>query len=88
MDTLRKKDVNVGLMPQSSPEVIWDTGHMRINWSKHSVVIDFSGEYMPEMTIDPKYSVEVFLRTEPYFRVMVEEVIDPGAPGRYVDRAV
>jgi len=88
MAALRKQDYNIGLMPQSSPEVTWDKGHMRINWSKHSVVIDFAGEYMPELSVDPKYSVEVFLRTQPYFRVMVEEAMDSGAPGRYVDQAI
>jgi len=85
---MRKKDFNIGLMPRSSPEVEWDRGHMRINWSKHSIVIDWDGEYMPQMTIDPKYSIEVFLRTEPYFRIMVEEVIDPNMPGVYVDEAI
>jgi len=85
---MQKMDYNVGLMPASSPEVVWDKGHMRINWSKHSVVIDWDGEYMPEMTIDPKYSVEVFLRTQPYFRVMVEEAVESGAPGRYIDQAI
>jgi hypothetical protein len=87
MGALRKKDINIGLMPQGSPEVTWDKGYMRINWSKHSVVIDWDGEYMPQLTVDPRYSVEVFLRTEPYFRVMVEEAVD-SARGRYVDRAI
>jgi len=86
MSALQKRELNIGLMPQTSPEIQWDKGHMRINWSKHSVVIDWDGEYMPTMKIDPKYSVEVFMRTEPYFRVMVEEL--PGTSGRYVDHAI
>ena len=86
MSRLQQPEVNVGLMPQSAPEVTWDKGYMRLNWSKHSVVIDWNGEYLPEMTVDPKYSVEVFMRTKPYFRVMVEEALDK--PGRYVDRAI
>ncbi|MDR2599760.1 MAG: DUF6470 family protein [Oscillospiraceae bacterium] len=86
MARLGTKEYNIGLMPQSSPEVTWDKGHMRINWSKHSVVIDFSGDYMPDMSVDPKHSVEVFLREQPYFRVMVEEMI-PNA-GRYIDHAI
>jgi len=83
----RKAEVNIGLMPQSSPEVVWDMGHLRINWSKHSILIDWDGEYMPQVTIDPKHSIEVFLRTEPYFRVIVENY-DPNMPGRYVDEAI
>ena len=88
MSRLQKPETNIGLMPQSSPEVVWDKGYMRINWSKHSVVIDWDGEYMPQVTIDPKYSIEIFLRTEPYFRIMVEDVIDPNRPGMYVDQAI
>jgi len=84
----RKSKIDLGLMPKSSPEVIWDKGSLSINWSKHSIVIDWDGEYMPQVTIDPKYSIEVFLRTEPYFRVAVEDVVDPSTPGRYVDQAV
>ena len=84
----KKKQTNLGLMPKSMPEVVWDKGHMSINWSKHSIVIDWDGEYMPRVTIDPKYSIEVFLRTEPYFRIKVEELADMNMPGRLVDRAI
>jgi len=90
MGEIKKKQsqTNIGLMPKTSPEVIWDKGSMSINWSKHSIVIDWDGEYMPQVTIDPKYSIEIFLRTEPYFRIMVEDVIDPNRPGMYVDKAI
>jgi len=84
----KRKQMNIGLMPKSQPEVVWDKGSLRINWSKHSVVIDWDGEYMPQVIIDPKSSIEVFLRTEPYFKVMVEEGVDPNMPGRIVDEAI
>jgi len=84
----KKQDLNIGLMPKTSPEVVWDKGSMSINWSKHSIVIDWDGEYMPQVTIDPKYSIEIYLRTEPYFRVRVEDLVDPSRPGRYVDQAI
>ena len=84
----RRKQTNLGLMPKSIPEVEWDRGYLRINWSKHSIVIDWDGDYMPELTVDPKYSIEVFLRTEPYFRIRIEDVTDPNMPGRIVDRAI
>jgi len=85
---LKKKEMNIGLMPKSSPEVEWDRGYMRINWSKHSIVIDWDGEYMPKVTIDPKYSIEIYLRTEPYFRILVNEAEDPKIPGSLVDKAI
>jgi len=85
---LKKKDLNIGLMPKSQPEVEWDRGYMRINWSKHSIVIDWDGEYMPKVTIDPKYSIEIYLRTEPYFRVLVNDGEDTGSTGKIVDKAI
>ena len=85
---MKRKQSNIGLMPKNRPEVEWDKGYMRINWSKHSIVIDWDGEFMPQLTIDPKYSLEIFLRTEPYFRVRVEDMVDPNMPGRIVDRAI
>ena len=85
---MRKQQINIGLMPKSSPEVEWDEGYLQINWSKHSLVIDWDGEFMPQLTIDPKYSLEIYLRTEPYFRIVIEEVTDPNMPGRLVDQAI
>ena len=85
---LKKKEMNIGLMPKSSPEVEWEKGHLSINWSKHSIVIDWDGDYMPTLTIDPKHSIEIYLRTKPYFRVIVEEAEDPNMPGRLVDKAI
>lgn len=79
------KDVNIGLMPKSSPEIEWDPGYVHINWSGHKIKIEFQGEYMPNMVIDPPYSVEVFLRTPPYFRITVEEAPDPYMAGQVVD---
>ena len=85
---MRKKQLDLALMPKSSPEFAWDKGYMRINWSKHSIVIDWDGEYMPRLTVDPKYSVEVYLRKEPHFRVRVKDMVDPNSPGRIVDREI
>ena len=85
---LRKKQTNVGLMPKSMPEIEWERGSLNINWSKNSIVIDWDGEYMPKVTLDPKYSVEVYMRTSPYFRITVSEAEDPSRPGMLVDKAI
>ena len=85
---LKRKQMNIGLMPKSIPEVEWDRGYLRINWSKHSIVIDWDGDYMPQLTVDPKYSIEVYLRTEPYFRILVDEGEDPYMPGKLVDAEI
>ena len=84
----RKKQTNVALMPKNSPEFEWERGYMRINWSKHSIKIDWDGDYMPQLTVDPKSSIEIYLRTEPYFRITVENLVDPFMPGNIVDRAI
>lgn len=83
---LGPKEYNIGLMPETPAEISWNKGYMRINWSRHSVVIDYSGDYKPDISVDPKYSVEVYLRKEPYFRVMVEEAVSSSS--RYVNRAI
>ena len=85
---MKRKQSNVALMPKEKAEIEWDRGYMRINWSKHSIAIDWEGEYMPQMKVDPPYSIEVFLRTKPYFRIVVEEGDNPLYPGRHVDKRV
>jgi hypothetical protein len=83
-----QKDLNIGLMPKSSPEIEWDPGHVKINWSGHEIRIDWVGEYMPETVIDPPYSIEVYLRTQPYFRITVEAGADPFQVGQRVDEVL
>ena len=75
---MRKKDFNIGLMPQSMPEMTWDTGSVNINWTRHSLVIDWDGDYMPQLTVDIKFPVDIHLRAEPYFSVTVEDLKTPG----------
>ena len=85
---LKKSDINIGLMPKSLPEVEWDKGYMHINWSKHSIVIDWDGEYLPKVTLDPTHSIEVYLRKEPYFRIRVNDAEPVGIQGRLVDKEI
>jgi len=82
----RRRELNIDIMPRSGPGIEWDTGHMRLNWSRHSIVIDFEGDYMSEVSVDPPHTVEVYLHTEPYFRIFVEPGEDPDTSGRYVDQ--
>ena len=85
---LRKRDFNIGLMPQSGAELNWEKGYVNINWSDHSVVIDWDGDYMPQVTLEPRHSVESYLRTEPYIRISVGELLSPGRPGQYINRTI
>ena len=85
---LQKKQINIGLMPQSPAEITWDKGQTRVSWSGHSLTIDWDGEFMPQVTLDPPHSVEVYLRTKPYFRIRVEEGTAPAVSGGNVDQAI
>lgn len=71
-----QKDINLGTMPQSLPQVSWDPGEIDINWTNHQFKIQWEGEYMPEVKLEPPYSVEIFLRDKPYIRISVEEMQD------------
>ena len=82
------RQINIGLMPNSPAEITWDKGQMRVNWSKHSLVIDWDGDYMPQVTLEPPHSVEVYLRTKPYFRILVEEGDPPIYSGVQFDQAI
>ena len=75
---MRKKEFNIGLMPQSRPEITWDTGSVNINWTRHSLVIDWDGDYMPQLTVDIEFPVDIHLSAEPYFSITVEDLKTPG----------
>jgi len=85
---MSKPEYNVGLMPASSPEINWEKGHMNVSWSKHSVRIDYDGDSLAEVTIDPKHSIEVYLRTRPSFRVTVEAILTDEIIGRFINQVV
>ena len=86
---LDKQQANLGLMPQSPPEITWDKGQTRIDWSGHSLVIDWEGdEFMPQVTVESPHSVEVYLRTKPYFRIRVEEGSPSPPTGNQINQAI
>ena len=79
-------EINLSTMPQSLPEVEWEPGFIDIVWSRGNFKIDWIGEYMPEVVIDPMFSIEIFLREKPYIKVTVEDGTGPYDPGGIVDR--
>ena len=83
-----KQQINIGLMPQSTAEITWDKGQTNVEWSGHMLTIDWEGDFMPQVTVEPPHSVEVYLRTKPYFRIRVEEGAAPIVSGKRVDQAV
>ena len=85
---LKRQDFNISLMPKDRAEIEWDKGYIRVSWSKHSIVIDCEGTYMPEVKVDPPYSIEVFLSKKPYIRVAVEEGPSPMHAGQHINKVV
>lgn len=79
-------EINLSSMPKSMPEVEWNPGFLNINWTRGSVNIDWVGEYMPEVVIDPPFSIEIFLREKPYIKIMVEDGIVESGTGLVVDK--
>jgi hypothetical protein len=82
------RDIKVKTAPPNRPKVKWDPGYLHIDWSGHRINIDWEGEYIPDITVDPPYSIEIYLRNKPYFRITVEDGVAPYEAGRRVDQAV
>jgi hypothetical protein len=85
-----RRNIKIKTVPQNHPKIKWDPGYVHINWSSYRVNIDWEGEYIPEITVDPPYSIEIYLRNKPYFRITVEdgEAPYPYQAGQRVDEAV
>ena len=78
---------NLGLMPKEKAEIEWEKGYMRVNWSRHKIVVDCEGDFMPTVQVDPPYSIEVFLRTKPYFKIAVEGEASAHT-GKHIDKRI
>lgn len=85
MSRLGPKEVNIGLMPPSPPELNWDKGQVNVDFSPHKLEIDFNGANTAQVSLDPQSSVEIYLRQRAYFSV---SVVDAVSPGRYIDSTI
>lgn len=81
-------EINLKSIPQNRPQVEWSRGEVKINWTKGSLNVNWVGEYMPEIVIDPPFSIEIFLREKPYITVTVEDGEAPEGAGTLVDRCL
>lgn len=78
-------EINIGLLPQSLPEIVWNKGSININWSNHNFNIEWEGDCSPEIVVDPKHSVEVYLRNRPSITITVEESEEEISEARHID---
>ncbi len=77
-------DINLGLMPQSQPNIQWTPGNISINWENSQLEVEWDGEFLPSVTVEP-HSVEIFLRDRPYIKITVVESAILSSVGRQVD---
>ena len=90
-DSLKPSEttINVTSMPKTMPNVTWDRGYVNISWSRYNLTIEWdSMDYLPEIVVDPPYSIEVFLRNQPSIRISVEEGSVPYQAGAVVDSLI
>jgi len=81
----RAKEFDIGLLPsESPPEIDWDKPSLKLNWSGNGIKIEWDSNYMPTLTVNPKVSVEVYLRNKPKITISVEEYsTDPANVSMY-----
>jgi len=86
---LQKPDYNIGLMPASPPSLDWDRGQIEINFSKHRIAVDWSGDTSADISVDTGYPVEVSVGRQHHFRILgTEPAVENKTIGRYIDRTV
>lgn len=86
-NTIEMDQVKISLnsSPKTSPEVEWTPGTISVNWTRGTLSVDWVGEYMPQVVIDPPFSIDVFLREKPYIKIMVEDGTIPDYIGSNID---
>lgn len=77
-------ETNVGLMPETSPNIEWDPGYIHINWTTGEVQIEWDDNFRPDIEFTP-HSVEIRLSAHPEVKIQVKERHIPGLQGKKVN---
>lgn len=80
-----QEEINIGLMPKNLPEIVWNKGSIVIKWTRKNFKIEWEGEPRPEIVVDPKHSVEVYLREKPYIKITIEDAEERKSDARLID---
>lgn len=54
-------EVNLGLVPDTRPQLEWTEGYFEVEWSEPETQIDWEGQVMPDIEVTP-HSVEINVR--------------------------
>jgi hypothetical protein len=84
--------INIKAFPTHTPNMSWEVSSPEIDVTPYSVNVDVTGDYMPNITLDGSFFVEVYLQNKPYISItvaeQVEAAMDPYRTSRAVDVAV
>lgn len=80
-------EVNVANMPDTTPDVVWDPGYVRIEWSTGEMQIEWDDNFRPDVKVTP-HSVEIRLSGYPEVKIGVIEKNVSKYNGRKVNRRV
>jgi len=72
-------------IPSKPAQLTWQNQQLDINWGGKSVSLEWSDDYMPKVTVDPRATVEVALRNQPKLTITVTGW--PPEVGAFVDEA-
>ncbi len=80
-------ETNVASMPESSPEITWDPGHIKIEWTTGELEIEWDDNFRPNVTVTP-HSVEIKLSGQKGVRISVDEDRVAKTNGKKVNKKV
>ncbi|HBU12472.1 MAG TPA: hypothetical protein DEB31_07015 [Clostridiales bacterium] len=80
-------EVNVSSMPQTKPNVQWDPGYVRIEWTTGELIVDWDAEYGPDVTVTP-HSVEIRVAGKNEVKITVNEEKVARSRGKKVNRRI
>lgn len=80
-------ETNVASMPESSPEITWDPGHIKIEWTTGEIQIEWDDSFMPDVTVTP-HSVEIKLSGHKGVKISVDEDKVATTGGKKVNKKV
>ena len=72
-------------VPSSAVKMTGDPGELQIDWTKQEIRINWDKYQIPEISVEPKASVEIQLGQEPQVSCQVVELTIPKETGREVD---
>ncbi|NCB50712.1 MAG: hypothetical protein EOM54_02345 [Clostridia bacterium] len=80
--------MNSGRVPYGAVKMKGNIGDIDINWSRHDIRIEWDDFQTPQITVEPKASVDINVAQEPYLEFTVVEESIPAEKGTAIDAAV